>query len=239
MLESTNYLHHVFGDRLLTLTPNNRKVQDAKPLIKQELIEAGLAVLYSEPAETVISRSGDKCVCALTDQWYLAYGEAEWKAQVEEVLRNMETYGIETRHQFEKTLGWLKEWACSRSYGLGTKLPWDTKYLIESLSDSTIYMAFYTVAHLLQAGNIDGSVVGPANIKPEQLTNAVWDYIFARGDLPSDTDIPVETLKKLRREFEYWYVSQRCTGSMTHSKRSLTGIRLIYVCRARILCPTT
>lgn len=46
--------------------------------------------------------------------------------------------------------GWLKWWACSRSFGLGTRMPWDEQYLIESLSDSTIYMAYYTVAHLLQ-----------------------------------------------------------------------------------------
>jgi leucyl-tRNA synthetase len=39
----------------------------------------------------------------------------------------------------------------------GTRLPWDAQYLIESLSDSTIYMAFYTVAHLLQAGDIYGA----------------------------------------------------------------------------------
>jgi hypothetical protein len=43
------------------------------------------------------------------------------------------------------TLGWLNQWACSRSFGLGTRLPWDEQYLIESLSDSTIYMAYYTV----------------------------------------------------------------------------------------------
>jgi hypothetical protein len=46
--------------------------------------------------------------------------------------------------------GWLNQWACSRSFGLGTRLPWDEQYLIESLSDSTIYMAYYTVAHYLQ-----------------------------------------------------------------------------------------
>ena len=40
--------------------------------------------------------------------------------------------------------------------GLGTRLPWDPQYLIESLSDSTIYMAFYTVAHLLQSGDMYG-----------------------------------------------------------------------------------
>ena len=42
--------------------------------------------------------------------------------------------------------------ACSRTYGLGSKLPWDESWLIESLSDSTIYMAYYTVAHFLQGG---------------------------------------------------------------------------------------
>ncbi len=30
-------------------------------------------------------------------------------------------------------------------------MPWDENWLIEGLSDSTIYMAYYTVAHLLQA----------------------------------------------------------------------------------------
>ena len=39
-----------------------------------------------------------------------------------------------------------------RTYGLGTKLPWDESWLIESLSDSTIYNAYYSVAHILQGG---------------------------------------------------------------------------------------
>jgi len=33
----------------------------------------------------------------------------------------------------------LSSWACTRTAGLGTKLPWDKQYIIESLSDSTIY----------------------------------------------------------------------------------------------------
>lgn len=48
---------------------------------------------------------------------------------------------------------------------IGTRIPWDEQYLVESLSDSTIYMAFYTVAHLLQGGQFDGCKVGPANIR--------------------------------------------------------------------------
>lgn len=55
--------------------------------------------------------------------------------------------------------GWLNQWACSRSFGLGTRLPWDEQYLIESLSDSTVYMAYYTVAHYLQVSSwVLGSV---------------------------------------------------------------------------------
>ena len=48
---------------------------------------------------------------------------------------------------------------------LGTRLPWDEQYLIESLSDSTIYNAYYTVAHLLQEGSFDGSAGGPLGIR--------------------------------------------------------------------------
>ena len=68
----------------------------------------------------------------------------------------MNMYSDETRNQFNNVLEWLHEWACSRSFGLGTRLPWDPVYLIESLSDSTIYMAYYTVAHLLHEGDIFG-----------------------------------------------------------------------------------
>ncbi len=71
-------------------------------------------------------------------------------------LEGMELYSEETRNQFTSVLEWLHEWACSRSFGLGTRVPWDPAYLIESLSDSTIYMAYYTVAHILQNGDIYG-----------------------------------------------------------------------------------
>ncbi len=125
-------------------------VQEAKPLIRQKLIAAGEAFVYSEPDGVVISRSGDECVVTLADQWYMDYGEESWKKLALECLAQMETFGDDTRHGFEKTLDWLNQWACSRSFGLGSRLPWDKQWLIESLSDSTIYMAYYTVAHLLQ-----------------------------------------------------------------------------------------
>ncbi len=52
---------------------------DVKNVIKKEVLEEGIAILYSEPEKQVMSRSGDECVVALTDQWYLTYGEEQWK----------------------------------------------------------------------------------------------------------------------------------------------------------------
>jgi leucyl-tRNA synthetase len=189
------------------------KVEVAKGLIKQELLSNGDAIIYSEPESTVISRSGDVCVVALCDQWYLTYGEDKWRELAEQCLERMETYHEETRTKLLAALKWLHQWACSRSYGLGSRLPWDPQYLIESLSDSTIYMAYYTVCHLLQGGVVNGSKVGPAGIKPEQLTPEVWDYIFLGASYPPHCGIPETALQKLRKEFLYWYpVDLRVSG---------------------------
>ena len=56
-------------------------VQEAKPRVREKLIEAGLAFAYAEPEGLIISRSSDECVIALMDQWYLDYGKAAWKAR--------------------------------------------------------------------------------------------------------------------------------------------------------------
>ena len=50
------------------------KVCDAKPILKSKLIQSGDAMIYFEPESVVMSRSGDECIVALTDQWYLVYG---------------------------------------------------------------------------------------------------------------------------------------------------------------------
>jgi len=118
----------------------------------------------------------------------------------------MEIPHKETRNQFESALDWLHQWACSRSFGLGTRIPWDEQWLIEYLSDSTIYMAYHTVAHLLQGGSLDGSSPGPLGITAAQMTPAVWDHVFLDKELPAGaTDIPPDHLALMRKEFNFWY----------------------------------
>ncbi|KZV53257.1 leucine--tRNA ligase, cytoplasmic [Dorcoceras hygrometricum] len=179
------------------------KVQEAKSLIRSKLLELGLGVVYSEPEKKVMSRSGDECVVALTDQWYITYGEEEWKKAAEECLASMNLYSEEARHGFEHTLSWLNQWACSRNFGLGTRIPWDEEFLVESLSDSTLYMAYYTVAHVLQRGEMYGA--DRSSVKPEQLTDEVWDFLFVGGQYPKSSEISSSLLNRMKQEFDYWY----------------------------------
>lgn len=59
---------------------------------------------------------------------------------------------------------------------IGTRLPWDEQWLIESLSDSTIYMAYYTIAHLLQGGVLNGQEPSPLGIKCGQIHTPTHTY---------------------------------------------------------------
>jgi leucyl-tRNA synthetase len=178
-------------------------VEVAKPKVKADLIASGDAFVYNEPEGLVISRSGDECVVSLEDQWYIDYGEENWKNQALDCLENMQTFAKETRHGFEAVLDWLKNWALTRNFGLGTRLPWDKSLLVESLSDSTIYMAYYTISRFLHS-DYYGKKAGKFDIKPEQLTDEVFDFIFSRRENIT-TDIPIDQLKAMRREFEYFY----------------------------------
>lgn len=207
------YLKGFYDGVMLVDGFKGQKVQDVKKSIQKKMIDAGDAFIYMEPEKQVMSRSSDECVVALCDQWYLDYGEENWKKQTSQCLKNLETFCEETRRNFEATLDWLQEHACSRTYGLGTRLPWDEQWLIESLSDSTIYMAFYTVAHLLQGGNLRGQAESPLGIRPQQMTKEVWDYVFFKEAPYPKTQIPKEKLDQLKREFEFWYpVDLRVSG---------------------------
>ncbi|PKI83407.1 leucine--tRNA ligase [Malassezia vespertilionis] len=199
------YKQGFYNGTMLVGSFKGEAVPEAKPKVQKELLDAGLAFAYAEPEGRIISRSADECVVALCDQWYLDYGEESWKAQAEKLLSRLNTFQPETRHSFEGVLGWLHQWACARSYGLGSKLPWDPQFLVESLSDSTIYMAYYTVAYQLQGGVEDGSKVGPLGVTPDALTDEVWDYILTDAPFPANAAIPFDKADQLRREFRYFY----------------------------------
>jgi leucyl-tRNA synthetase len=103
----------------------------------------------------------------------------------------MELVPQEIKAEFFRTVDWLKDWACSRRIGLGTRMPWDPEWLIEPLSDSTVYMAYYTIASRIKC------------IEPSLLTPEVFDYIFLGKE--SEGLPERKRLDDMRKEFLYWY----------------------------------
>lgn len=194
---------------LLSLMPSLRTRSSA------DRVTSAPSVSIIPRQETLFNRSGPlydtdaNLIIALMDQWYLDYGEESWRKQALDYVDNgLNTYSNDTKHAFTGVLNWLNQWACARTYGLGSKLPWDPTFLVESLSDSTIYMSYYTIAHYLHR-DLFGREKGLGNVGPEQMTDDVWDYIFCRRELSdeliSQSKIPKETLESMRRSFEYWY----------------------------------
>lgn len=163
------------------------KVIDAKEKIKKALLKKKEAEIFYELTGEVVSRSLTKCIVKIvSDQWFIKYGNKKWKKQVSDALKNVRLYPEIVREQFSHVIGWINDWACTREYGLGTKLPFDDKWLIESLSDSTIYMAYYTIAHKIK------------KIPANEIDDKFFDYIFlGKGSN--------KKLKDLKDEFEYWY----------------------------------
>ncbi|QSZ66774.1 leucine--tRNA ligase [Methanofollis aquaemaris] len=190
----------VYGAELLrgTLLPNcgeqaGKPVKQARDDVAALMLEEyGSKVMFEFDTSDVVCRCGGRVyVKILHDQWFLQYSDPAWKAQVHQQIDEMKIVPQEVRAEFDRTVDWLKDWACTRRVGLGTKLPWDTNWIIEPLSDSTLYMAFYTIAHHIK------------KIEPEKLTPEVFDYIIYGTGNP--TTVPRATLDAIRAEFLYWY----------------------------------
>lgn len=69
------YLKGFYDGVLLVGAYASKKIQDVKKQIQNDLIKDQHAVLYMEPEKKIVARSGEECVVALCDQWYLDYGE--------------------------------------------------------------------------------------------------------------------------------------------------------------------
>ncbi len=181
------------------------KVEVAKEEVKRQLRANGQADALWEPSGEVVCRClAHAIVKVVEDQWFLAYGDPEWKRRTHGALDRMALFPPAVRKQFEYTIDWLNDWPCAHHQGLGTRLPWDEHWVIESLSDSTVYMAYYTIAHALQGGKLRSQVPWAG-----RLDDAFFDYVFRGEGDPAAVAKRVRTTKAvvegLREEFTYWY----------------------------------
>ncbi|MCX6820931.1 MAG: leucine--tRNA ligase [Candidatus Aenigmarchaeota archaeon] len=176
------------------------KVAEAKQKITKHLVEEGLASSMWETTAPVVCRCKTRChVKILENQWFLKFSDPAWKARAKECIKRMTFYPEDARQQFENTVDWLEDKACTRHSGMGTPLPWDKSWIVETLSDSTIYMAYYTLAR----------IINERKLQPEQLTDEVFDYIFfgvgEPAKLSKASGLDKASLEGLHEEFDYFY----------------------------------
>ena len=185
------------------------KVAYAKDTIKEWLIENKHADILLELTNTPVRcRCGAECVVkVLNNQWFLNYGDKDWKELATKCFDEMNILPQEIRSEFNYVIGWLRERACARQHGLGTKLPWDKNWIVESLSDSVIYMAYYIISKFVNNGTL----------KAEKLSKEFFDYIFLdTGDankVSAITGMPENIINEIKKEFQYFYpVDSRHSG---------------------------
>jgi leucyl-tRNA synthetase len=173
-------------------------LKDKKLLEKFPILENG----------PVRCRCGAECVVkVLNNQWFLNYGDEEWKELARNCFDEMNILPNKIKTEFKDVIDWLHERACARQQGLGTKLPWDKNWIVESLSDSVIYMAYYTISRFVN----DGTVAA------ENLTKEFFDYIFlGKGDISRVADnskLSEDAISLMKKEFLYFYpVDSRHSG---------------------------
>jgi leucyl-tRNA synthetase len=187
------------------------KVSDAAKQVSEDLIEENKAtILYLPATKDLKCRCGAKIIVSiLKDQWFLNFQAGDWKEMAFKCLNNMKIVPNKYRLNFENVFNWLSRRPCARLRGLGTKLPFNKEWIIESLSDSTIYMAFYTISHKIRKYEIN----------PNKLIREFFDYIFLNKgnltDLSKKIGIEEKIIKEMQKEFFYWYpVDHRHTAIM-------------------------
>jgi leucyl-tRNA synthetase len=186
-----------------------KKVSEAKDPIKKWLAEKKYSDILLELTNSPVKcRCGTECVVKiLTNQWFLNYGDAAWKTKANKCLDSMSILPQEIRSEFKYVVGWLHERACARQHGLGTKLPWDKDWIVESLSDSVIYMAYYILAKF----------VNNESLKADNLTGEFFEYVFfEKGEaeaVAKNCNVSIKTIYEIRQEFSYFYpVDSRHSG---------------------------
>ena len=208
------YSHEFYKGRLKENTGKyaGMMVSEAKDLIRSELLQSGNGeILYEFVNKPVKCRCGEECVVkVLSDQWFLNYSDAQWKDLAHECINRMDIVPDEIRSEFNYVVDWLKERACARKSGLGTRLPWDQDWIIESLSDSVIYTAYYIISRYIHFKS-------ETNISAQYLTESLFDYVFLGEGSPKriseETKLSEKLICNMRTEFTYFYpVDTRHSG---------------------------
>lgn len=188
------------------------RVEEAKERIKEMMIKNGEADLFYDLSEEVICRCGQPVVVKkIPDQWFIDYGNTELTEKSKRHARTMHILPQDYYDNIQGVLEWFHERACVRQGNwLGTPFPFDERWIIEAISDSTLYPVYYLISRYANDGLI----------KPEQMDESFFDYvILGKGDVSevsSRTRIKRDLLESIRKEVDYWYPLDINLGGKEH-----------------------
>ena len=179
-----------------------KKVEEAKELIKAELLESGKGDLFHDLSEEVVCRCGNKVVIKrIDDQWFIRYSDQALTERSKEYVKEMNIYPKEYKDNLPGVLDWFGDRACTRlGNWLGSKFPFDENWIVEPISDSTLYPAYYIVSKFI---NND-------TISLHDLSEEFFDYVFlgiGEGK---------KKWKPIREEFQYFYPLDLNLGGKEH-----------------------
>ena len=178
-------------------------VAEAKDKVKEKLVSSGEADTMQELSEEVICRCGSPVIIKrVEDQWFIKYSDEKLKENMKEHIKTMSIYPNEYKDNLPSVIDWYKDRPCVRmGKWLGTRFPFDDKWIIEPIADSTLYPAYYIVS----------KYANDKKIKPEELTEEFFDYVFLGKGSPKN-----ELWQKIRKDFEYWYPLDINLGGKEH-----------------------
>jgi len=175
----------------------SENVNSVKDLLIKDFEDEGFFDSMYDFSEEVVCRCGGEVIVAMQESWFLEYGDKGWKDKVQKLMKNIDIIPEEKREDYEHTIDWLESWPAIRNFGLGTKLPFDEDFVVEPLSDSTIYMAFYTIKNIIR------------DVDSEKLDPEFFDYVFndkgEASEIAESTGINLEIVEEARESFDYWY----------------------------------
>ncbi len=188
------------------------RVEEAKDKMKQQMLDAGEADLFYDLTEEVVCRCGGRVhINRIDDQWFINYGDQALTEKTSEHCKTMTINPSEYYDNVHGVLRWFRERACARlGNWLGTEFPFDSKWTIEAISDSTLYPLYYIISLYANDGRI----------KPEQMTEEFFDFVvLGKGEISkvsASTTISEDLLKDVAADVAYWYPLDMNLGGKEH-----------------------
>jgi len=179
------------------------KISEIKDAVKNDLISRNLASTMKEFSEEVICRCKEKVVIKqIPDQWFIKYSDETLTQQSKDYCESMNIYPIEYKIEMPKILEWFDDRAAIRKGSwLGTPFPFKKDWIIEPISDSTLYPAYYIISKYENQNKIS----------PSDMTEDFFDYVFLGIGKPKNSN-----WDEVKSDFDYWYPVDINLGGKEH-----------------------